>query len=220
MLLPYIIPRAVIAVTFLLCSSYTLPVICGATNPKGNSMNAGASSSFSPFYYYSRTLTDGWTIRLREEGDLTLFIPIQTSAVHLVDFYTAVFQSASDKIIALAPPVASCILRLGQLELLVSARSVPVPWSLIALFAANMLYAARRGYTAGYSVEFVPPGETSTNSPNATQITLIAGDAAQNSNGPGDGLVTNGELSDSDDGVVSSCRRHCPGSKRSISSRS
>jgi len=97
-------------------------------------VNAGAPSSFSRFYYYSRTLTDGWTIRLREESDLTLFVPIQTSAVHLMDFYNAVFQSASDKNIALAPPVVSCILRLGQLELLVSARSVPVPWNLTALF--------------------------------------------------------------------------------------
>lgn len=177
---------AAIAVTFLICGSYILPVRCGPTNPRGNAVDAGASSSFSPFYYYSRTLTDGWTIRLRRESDLTIFVPIQTSAVHLVDLYNAIFQSASDKIMALAPPVVSCILRLGQPELLVSGRSVPVPWTSIALFAANMLYAARRGYTAGYSVELVPPGETSIDSPTAAQITLVVGNAAQNSNGPAD----------------------------------
>lgn len=174
MLLPCTVSQAAIAVTFLLCTSLTLPVICGPTITRGNSVNAGASSAFSPFYYYSRTLTDGWTIRLREESDLTLFVPIQTSTVQLMDFYNAVFQSASDKNIALAPPVVSCILRHGQLELLVSARSVPVPWNLTALFAANMLHAARGGYTAGYSLEFVPPGETLINSPNAAQIMPVA----------------------------------------------
>ena len=151
-------------------------------------MNAGASSSFSTFYYYSRTLTDGWTIRFREESDPTLFVPIQTSAVNLVDFYNAVFQSASDKMIALAPPVVSCILRLGQLELLVSATSVPVPWSLIALFAANMLHAARRGFTAAYSVEFEPLGETSDHSPSADQIYACCCNAAQSLAGQGDEL--------------------------------
>lgn len=64
---------------------------------------------------------------MREESDLTLFVPVQTSAVNLKAFFTSIFQSASDKILALAPPVVSYILQLGQLELLVSARSIPVP---------------------------------------------------------------------------------------------
>ena len=83
-------------------------------------------------------------------------------------------EKSISNIANLAPPT-SLVLQLGSLALTIAAKSVPLPWELLALFAKNMLDATRRGYTAGYSVVLLPPGVTSINSPSAVQINFSAG---------------------------------------------
>ena len=168
-------PRAAIFIALAFCGYGILPVMCGLTDTNGRTVNRGASSSYSPFYFYSQTLTDGWTIRLRAERDITHYVPIATSAIHLENFYQAIVEKATASFTLWEPPPPSVILRQGQLTLFVSAQSVPVPWHLIALFAMRMLEAARKGYTAGYSVMFLPPGVTSVDSPSAALVALVAG---------------------------------------------
>lgn len=167
--------RAAVIIALLVCSRGILPADCSPTHPSSSSVvNAGASSSWSPFCFYSRTLTGGWTIHLRAESDITNYVPVGPSATALEQFYQAVYNKAISSMMTLDPPT-SLILRLGALSLTLSAQSVPVPWRIIAIFAQNMLSAARRGYVAGYSVTILPPGVTSVDSQGAAEISVTAG---------------------------------------------
>ena len=167
--------RAAAVVCLIVCSRDISLANCSPTHPSSSSSgDAGASSSWSPFYFYSRTLTGGWTIHLRAESDITNYVPTGPSASALEPFYQAVYDKAISNAMNSEPP-SSLNLRLGALSLTLSAESVPLPWHILALFAQNMLNAARRGYVAGYSVTILPPGVNSVNSLDAVEISVAAG---------------------------------------------
>ena len=165
--------RLITAIIFF--NFYFLFAACSPMDPSRSSANEpGQSSSWSPFFYYSRTVANGWTIRLRAEGDISQYVPIEPSARHLERFYQAVYDKA------IANPVGGTApgyldLRLGALSFMVVAGSVPVPWDIIAVFAQGMLNAARRGYVGGYTVAILPPGVTTRDSPSAGAMVMSAG---------------------------------------------
>lgn len=213
--------RAVTIFTLFFCSYAILFASCSPTHPSSsNIVNAGASSSWSPFHFYSRTLTDGWRIRLRAESDITNYVPIAPSAHYLEQFYQAVYDKAILRFMNADAPT-SLIVRLGALSLTLSVGSVPVPWHILALFAKNMLDAAKRGYVAGYSVTIMPPGVTLVDSPDTAEIRVAAGmnlDLLRLlAGGGGDSEWRNPEpVNDSNSDPESDyaqsppCKRHCP----------
>ena len=157
--------------TFLLYSYALLPTICASGNVfSGAPINQGASNSYSPFYQYSETLSQGWRIRLRSERDVLLYSPTASAGGPLESFYLDLLARVNAQLQADAPPVRSLVVHMGALMMVVSAHSTPIPWELIGVFAGRMLEATRRGYTAGYSVSIQPPeGDAS----NAALITFL-----------------------------------------------
>ena len=203
-----------------------LPLIDCSPADSGSSsaVNAGASSSWSPFHFYSQTLTDGWTIRLRRESDITNYVPTEPSARYLERFYQAVYDKAISGLRNNEAPQYSIHLSLGALSLTLTAGSVPVPWHIIAIFAQSMLNAARRGYVAGYLVAILPPGVTAVESAGSAVMSLSAGldtrllrllagdrggDGGWRSPEP---VTDDGNDSDADStyGQSPPCKKHCP----------
>lgn len=136
--------------------------------------NIGASSSYSPFYYYSQAITGGWTVHLTAQTPMTIAQPMQAAGSHLERFYQGVYDECLHRILHQAPPT-HLILRLGALSLTLASEKSPVPWEVIAFFARVMRDSVQRGFTALYSVMFLPPGISSVHSPLGAQLSMAAG---------------------------------------------
>ena len=167
----------------------------------------GASSSFVP--WNSIRLSDGWTVRVDGETNITQWVPVEWTATHLENFYQSAFEIASTNFWSGTSPSSTFSLRLGALTLFFTPlfTSTPVPWHVIAQFTWAMLDAARRGYTAGYAVSLQSPADQQSGSNNGWMAILLAGP------GPVPTSVSspsNGDQAKSASGDESRCKRQCP----------
>ncbi|KAL8784375.1 MAG: hypothetical protein Q9195_009071, partial [Heterodermia aff. obscurata] len=118
--------------------------------PDGTPLNAGASSSFTPF---PLALTPNSTAHLLSPH-LTLHIPILFAATAFESLYRAVFEHAAAELwnSATATTTSKRVAKiaLGQLQLVFSSEGGgPLEWHVVAAFAWGMWQAAKRGFTAG-----------------------------------------------------------------------
>ena len=181
------------------------------TNADGEPINQGASSSFSP--WNSMVLSDGWTVHVSGESDITQWVPIEWTAAPLENFYQRLFEIASHNFWASSAPSSTFAFRQGALNLyfLPIFSSVPVPWHVIAQFAWAMLAGARRGYTAGFNVRLQSPQDKQSGPNNGWSAILLArpGSDSQELQG-GDSSPPDAQSSGSESDEEAPCKRHCP----------
>lgn len=179
------------------------------TNAGGQPINVGASSSFVP--WNSMQLSDGWTVRLAGESNITQWVPVEWTATQLEHFYQTIFLSASTNFWSATSPSPSSAfsLRIGGLNLFFSPlfTSASLPWHVIAQFAWAMLDAARRGYTAGYSLRMQSPADSQGGSNSGWMVILLAGPAPVPTN---TSPPLNREETESASDDEPPCKRQCP----------
>ena len=130
------------------------------TNDEGLLINQGASSSFQP--WNTMALGQGWTVEIEDQSDITQWVPVGTSAVHLENFWQSTFEQCSQRFWSNARQSRRHSLESGALHFLIepmSTSTMQIPWIVMTQFAWNMLQAARRGYTAGFTVRIQSPAD-------------------------------------------------------------
>lgn len=127
------------------------------TNADGKPINQGASSSFVP--WRRMRLSDGWTVQVSSESDITFWVPVEYTAARLEKFWQSIYEMASRHFWSASASFSSFAIHQGALSLflLPTPTSGPIPWHVFAQFAWAMLDAAKRGYTAGFSVRLRSP---------------------------------------------------------------
>ena len=181
------------------------------SNDDGEPINQGASSSFQP--WDSMPLSDGWTVSLRSEQDITYWVPVGYSAANLENFWQRVFEATSAQFWSGASPSSSFQICMGALTLFImpTFTTTPLPWHVVAQFAWAMLNAAKRGYTAGFSVRLQLPSDRLNGASSGWVAVLVAGFFENKEQGfGGTSLHSDGRLPDRGSDGEPLCKRQCP----------
>lgn len=123
--------------------------------PNGTPVNMGASSSFDPLE--NLTIAPGYRVRPFAAAAITIYVPVLWTATIFEAFYLTIFEHAAAEFWRDGRPTKQLVVSIGQLQLSFNANGVPLSWNIIAAFAWNMWQAAKRGFTAGYTLEIESP---------------------------------------------------------------